>query len=437
RRSVLRFLQLTKKLWANDASRWAFLGISMLASIVATLLLPQKYSYTGMSQDFDYYMLAIAADLRTVGKLRGMSDDSALLSAHDLQAQVFKRDVVWNNDGGWLLEPGAWRDHPDMAFAGNSMLRGGLSKAPVNNIGWDTSHFHRMPLFLYVMEHAETDQAAKDDLGKLRTGLAAQFNKHVLVPADDTYRLPRTNNFMDGSNGVYRYGYEKRGDDFGYGPYQLSGTFLLGWWSFLNDPTVNSQYAVAAERMPMTDAEKELYKLRFSNDAWFLMSDLASKLKIGDTTSWTPTDKESKAFSSFVVPTMNGPFWRGDSAQGTSFSMMVPMHAAFWGGPATWRNAYSDHFDKFVSEGAGSMKGGRLSRLHYLEFAARYLALTAEYDSARFSKPLYDTVYGAWASLWNDGSETVSQTGWGEPKFNGYERYLRWKVGQPRAGIGS
>ena len=59
---------------------------------------------------------------------------------------------------------------------------------------------------------------------------------------------------MDGSNGLYRYNYATVATvGEGYGPYELSGTFLIGWWSFTENDEIKSIYAQMAECFPLSE----------------------------------------------------------------------------------------------------------------------------------------------------------------------------------------
>jgi hypothetical protein len=63
----------------------------------------------------------------------------------------------------------------------------------------------------------------------------------------ESFRGVRMTNFMDGENGVYRYGYPTQGAGRGFGPYQLSGSFNIGWWAFVGtaaDPFYSAQLAL-------------------------------------------------------------------------------------------------------------------------------------------------------------------------------------------------
>jgi len=160
----------------------------------------------------------------------------------------------------WLFQPGVWIDHPDYAYSGWSEIKPNLKKKPVSGIAWDTSHFHRFPLWLISLQKAYKEEPEKAKFfQELRKGLAAQFFEKVLVAPSTEFPNYRTNNFMDSYNGIYRYGYPTLGKGRGYGPYELSGTMLLGWWSFLPGENVKNVYCYISSRFPLSEREIKIY----------------------------------------------------------------------------------------------------------------------------------------------------------------------------------
>lgn len=66
---------------------------------------------------------------------------------------------------------------------------------------------------------------------------------------------------MNGMNGVYRYSTAANvGEGKGYGPYELSGTFLIGWWSFLGDPEIDKAYGEIAKSFPLPEKVMMTYQ---------------------------------------------------------------------------------------------------------------------------------------------------------------------------------
>lgn len=218
------------------------------------------YSYCRAIIDEELFTFAVAADLKTILSNKSPEFINEIL---DNAYKVFKQEVVFenNNSNQWLFQPGVWTDHPDYAYAGYDKIELNLDKKPVPGIAWDTSHSHRFPLWLFSLEKAYSQEEPQKAqfFKKLRKGLSDQFFEKVLVPPSDEFPNYRTKNFMDGNNGIYRYGYVTQGKGRGYGPYELSGTMLLGWWSFLPKKSIRDVYCYISSRFPLSEKEIKLY----------------------------------------------------------------------------------------------------------------------------------------------------------------------------------
>lgn len=209
-------------------------------------------SYYRAVLDHDLYIFAMAADLRKFAggtpqqkEWQAVLDD-VLSFAH----RVYTQEVAWQPGGGWVLQPGVWTDHPEYQFAGNKDIHPRLAPSPVPGIATDTSHSLRMPLWLISLMGAySTGSEDYRFYQNLRVGLEKQFYDKVLVKPTPERPCFLITNFMDGTNGVYRWGYQSLGKDNGYGPYEVSGSFLLGWWAFL-DTDMRNVYREAAAQFP-------------------------------------------------------------------------------------------------------------------------------------------------------------------------------------------
>ena len=220
-----------------------------------------SYSYCRAIIDEELFAFAIAADLKAI-----LLDQSPVFidKMLDTAYKVFKQKVVLLNTTSerWLFQPGVWTDHPDYAYAGHNEIKIGLEKNPVPGIAEDTSHFHRFPLWLISLQtgfEVQRKQIEANYFKQLRYGLANQFLEEILVFPGDEFPNYRTTNFMNGHNGVYRYSYITQGEGKGYGPYELSGTLLLGWWSFLPDPKIKDVYCYISSSFPLSEEEIKIY----------------------------------------------------------------------------------------------------------------------------------------------------------------------------------
>lgn len=117
---------------------------------------------------------------------------------------------------------------------------------PREDIVWDSSHFHRMPLHLNSYLAAQTLPERRELFVLRKQQLANQMAEHVLQKVDGLW-LATT--FMDGTNGVYRYSYHEEG--VGIEGYDLSETVLLGWWALLDDPRITEIHREILREFPM------------------------------------------------------------------------------------------------------------------------------------------------------------------------------------------
>lgn len=210
-------------------------------------------SYYRAIIDEELFTIAIAADLRTYERLtKDPKFWSPVVSdILEIAYWMFKQEGEFQLDGGWLFQTGVWTDHPDYVYAGHMHKVPGMNPQPVPGIAWDTSHSHRFPLWLISIEGAYSEGEQQKELyKKIKEGLEKQFYEKVLVPPTSDFPAYRTRNFMDGSNGVYRWNYQTSRNN-GYGPYELSGTLTLGWWAFLGTVRVQNMYQYLATQFPL------------------------------------------------------------------------------------------------------------------------------------------------------------------------------------------
>jgi hypothetical protein len=219
-------------------------------------------SYYRVIVDEDLYLLVIAADLKAYRGTPAQQKawNPLLDDALSIARRVFSQEVVSQPGGGWLFQPGAWTDHPEYQYAGNKEIRPEMKPAPVPGISADSSHSLRFPLWLTsLMQAYPPNSEGYQFFEGLRSGLEKQFFNKVLVKPSNNFPCYRMNNFMDGSNGAYRYNYESLGPGRGFGPYEVSGTLLLGWWAFLDTDRIRGVYRDLAATFPWPKECVEVY----------------------------------------------------------------------------------------------------------------------------------------------------------------------------------
>lgn len=219
-------------------------------------------SYYKVIFDEDYFAMSLGLDLyglySRAGRLEECGD--ACAEAKALFLRVFSERTEWRDDG-WLIDVGRWDDHPDFAYAQYylapiSLAGEALPPRPRDGGVIDSSHAHRYSSWLRSAQLALAEE--QELVVRLQQGLARQFLRVILVPEQG--RLPVLNNYMDGHNGWFRWNYATHaGAHKGYGPYALSGTFALGWWSLLGGSEIAAQYERLGQSFPLSEPELQLY----------------------------------------------------------------------------------------------------------------------------------------------------------------------------------
>lgn len=194
--------------------------------------------------DGDLHLLALMNDLAAIRASRGEAIPQFLLDAVSLTEDVLTAYGSYDATGGWQFEPGAWNGHASSQEA-DWTGEGPIPVAPLPaDLGWDVSHAARFPAWIDSFERgfAATNRDAAD-VGAIRDGLTLRMLDRVLVADPMGSGAWLTTNFLDGSNGVYRLGYQSFSSGDGYAPFGLSGTFLMGQWASLDDADITATYA--------------------------------------------------------------------------------------------------------------------------------------------------------------------------------------------------
>lgn len=205
--------------------------------------------------DLDRFNMTLAADLHAI---LGSDSPDHVTEARDIGLKYLRESSVWGENGEWLLSSKFW-DHPDNAYAGHLEATENMEPKSVPGLPSDTSHAHRLPAILEAFLPGGDEPEVRADIEAMRTGLGKQLVNHCLVAPDEDFRSIRLTNYLDGYNGLYRWNYATTGEGNGYRPYELSGTFLLGWWSLLGNEEIQSAYQLVEECYPLTVDEIAIY----------------------------------------------------------------------------------------------------------------------------------------------------------------------------------
>lgn len=234
--------------------------------------------------DEEFFTLGAAANLSRI-----YPDNSTLKEINRYTVQIFKKRSTVNN-GRWLFDIGAWDNHPTFAYSGYNDTKNITVKKPKKNIVTDSSHFMRMPILLWSFQGA-FPQNSKEYLQfkSYRLGLEKQFFDKVIVRKNNKILM---NNFMDGSNGVFRWEYPSLGKGKGYGPYDLTPTLGMGWWALLPGTRVQPLYKEYHQQIKTSNKEancdsmmqnriagkKSKYDFNLTDCMYLFNTELASKI---------------------------------------------------------------------------------------------------------------------------------------------------------------
>jgi len=223
-----------------------------------SLISPEKSYYRAII-DEELFVFAIAADLAQYEWLSFRNTSPLLIDIVSTALKVFRQEMVYQDGGGWLFQPYVWVDHPDHFYACHREVSYYLEPCRLPQIAWDSSHSHRFPLWLSSLSEGALNSQARVFFLNLKRGLEKQLFNHVLVPPTSDFPWYRMRNFMDGRNGVYRYNHETLAKGEGYGPYEASGTLLIGWWTFLDTQRIRNVYSDLSRGFPLSQDLLKIY----------------------------------------------------------------------------------------------------------------------------------------------------------------------------------
>ncbi len=177
--------------------------------------------------DAHFFTLAIGANISYVERKLNIPIEFVYTEVETYIYKLFKSEVVWNEEGGWVLQPGVWSENSSYLYAGDEsdMPRKGI----VDNIGEDISYFHRMALWLQSFYKSASSVEYQNYYKSLFVGLLVQLNTFCIVLPDREIPYYRLHNYMSGHNGWYRFNADT---NIGYAPFKLLRSILFGWWAF-------------------------------------------------------------------------------------------------------------------------------------------------------------------------------------------------------------
>ncbi|MDA9208817.1 hypothetical protein N9P03_01290 [bacterium] len=213
----------------------------------------------GRITDGDLYLLSIGARSATRDIQLGETTEFEGLAA--LANTVISQVGEFDSDGNWTFPSDELIDHRDHTL----FHWDGEGDIPIDaplleGVSWDTSHASRWPAWFNSFNEANLAlRFDGTDIAAAQTGFTQIFEDAVLYEHGADSGIWLTTNYVDGYDGVFRWGYQSFASDNGYASSQLSGTFLMGAWNGLGSTYVDEAYADLLENGMFTPEVYEFF----------------------------------------------------------------------------------------------------------------------------------------------------------------------------------
>ena len=193
-----------------------------------------QYSYQKAITDEDLFVLVTANNLLPYYKNAGdIKMTKKLKELGDLTKQVIYKKFGYSGNH-YAFQKGAWSDHRDYLYANYTDIEENMKPFSNKEIEEDISHYSRIPLMLQNIACVTEDKNYKANLEAILNVNSSYFQKEILVDPSNESRIYRLKNYMNGSNGLYRWNYSGRGKDYAHKPYSLSKQLYTGKYVFFS-----------------------------------------------------------------------------------------------------------------------------------------------------------------------------------------------------------
>lgn len=251
----------------------------------------QAYCHALADQDFMPFSIAAG-----IYEFKGKHSPAIINNAMHLAYQAFSMAIspTSNIASGWVLQPGAWKNYPAYQYAGCMRAATCTKKSIVDKIAYDSSHSMRLAIMVNrLYEASKINQDPNSHFfQQLRIGLRAQVLK-LITPPSNTFPSYRFMNYMDGTNGLYRFDPKKKHNIY-YRPYQNSQSLYTGWWTSLIDKDPQNASSASKRLANIYCAMAERFKV--------INKDNGRLLKF-----YTNTNGKARNFNSVIATVIGSP----------------------------------------------------------------------------------------------------------------------------------
>ena len=353
-----------------------------------------------------------ASSLSKHRKNLGLDINSTIDRLSEKASQLINVALVWNQNESNIWQPGVRKSYPDYKYAGkvdgiyqtvrqdddecrgDSLLsKCDLRESIVDGIGMDVSHYlAKWPIFFLAMEQSSQNEEDSEYYKKVIAGTVKQLEDRVIEYEDDHYLLT---NYMDGTNGVYRWNYSHRGKNWGYNSYELSHSYLFSIIGYL-DRTSGNLFDLYTHtlnnmnnysRIAPSSSPELLVRLSLKNH------EETPILECLDIQQYQGCE-ERYIFETKIKPELERSFTGENADKTASYYYIVGQHHtvmqyAFKHNIQEWKEEYYRHFARFVKEVVDSdyewVNLNKYYESHYILWASIFLQLSSEHDKEDYS----------------------------------------------------
>lgn len=350
--------------------------------------------------------------------------------------RLLKTGMTSTDLDSWVWQPGKMTDHKDYKYAGNAYISDNLPIKKVKNISMDSAHFYgKWPLFFLSAKNSSVGQE-KTFFDRAINGLINNLFINV-VSNNKEECIVRYKNYIDGTNGVYRWNFQDRGKKFGHNAFALSYTPFFSSLALLDDQRIAEHYNDILSCYPYLKQERKRYFWSKELEKEKLLVLLSTQLPSAIVRDKKPTDIEQKYYTKYIYDSIKPThkITSNDAYTSVVGQQMLVMYYAFYMNNKSWINDFNSY----------SFRASNLiclhcrndfkfyHELHLLYFLSHYISLADQYsgvDQERH-KNMFNKVVGRVEDLYlRDQFDAVSNVSWDGLIFNNFKDYVKWKLSQ-------
>ncbi|MCY2990966.1 MAG: calcium-binding protein [Planctomycetota bacterium] len=138
---------------------------------------------------------------------------------------------------------------------------------------------------------------------------------------------------------------------------------------------------------------------------------------------------ETQLWSRLVRPYLADDLWTNRDAYDATNYLMLPLQAAFAGGPEAWPADFAAHFRRFVDSGGAATLTGDLNRTQYFYLASRFVSLAQSAGLGKLIPPgLVTLLLDEIQRLWQTEPISLNLAGIVREFSGGLRELVEWKL---------